>query len=1022
MHLVKFKRNQIVDRILNAICLRCVVCWCLLAWSVTSSAGSADGPPVSQYLSFQSIYHPGDDTGQLIGGVHAIAQDASGFMWFGGETALGRYDGRHTKLYGPQMQSSGNLTHGFVRRLLYDSQNVLWVATEQGLCRYDSRLDRFECDLNLAGGTQLPAITTQALVLDHTNVLYVGTGDGVYSISADRRQVHKLQLPQQSGELFVGLVVDLAVDHGGHLWVASEDNGLFMYSPINGAVTHYLFDEATELINPLNIAYNKLKCLMVDHQNRLWIGSFGGGFSILNAGRTDFQHYRVTNNRVTGLASNVIWDIYEDSMHAIWLAVDQSGLVRFNEGNGQFTAYKNKPYDLNSISSNQLRTITEDRNGDLWLGGFPYGVNFHNRATHAIQNFKHEPDNQNSLSHSAVLSIAVDKREEMWIGTENGLNKFNRNLGEFERFQKNDDIGLTANAILSIDNRDDRSLWVGTWSGGLLSFDLHEKQFSPLASSMDDNKVNSLFIWDILTDNKGQVIIASEFDGINILNAGHSKIRHIKNNHNRQYLPHNFVWDVLQDQSSTYWVATQGGLIHLDAQFEEIERFPVDINDPSGLHSALIIALYEDHLGNIWVGTQDQGAALYNIKTHRFQHITMAHGLPAKTVSGFIEDRQQNLWLATTNGLARLNRASGNIRVLQKENGLVGNNFNRKANWIDEQGRLYFGGADGLSVFDPTQVFIDDPEFQVIITEFRVFNLAVGIGDGQPLSESIILADKVTLKHTDTMFSLDFSALNYRQSVASRYAYKLDGFDQSWNSVRDMPTATYTNIAPGHYTFRVRASRKNLWLESDPLTIVVLPPPSMSKPAKLVYLILALAMLVFVFKFWHLHIRAKVYKSLSTEDSLTGIKNRHGLMQQIDRRYSAVGSSRSLCLIFLDVDYFKRINDHRGHHAGDVVLHELAAVVRNSVRKSDVVGRWGGEEFLIICADINLHEAVKLAEKIRHDIASHIFGDAEAPLKVTASFGVTLVQHAETFHETFQRVDHALYQAKTAGRNCVMFV
>lgn len=977
--------------------------------------------PHPHNLAFQRIYPPGDDIGQKLGGVHAISQDTHGFMWFGGEGGLARFDGNHSRWYSPEANSPGALNHGFVRRILHDSFREMWVATERGLCRYEEKTDRFDCDLVFSNGAKLPKSSTQALIDDQRNFLYVGTHSGVYSISPDRSELLKIHLPMaETGEPYSGLVVDLAVDHEGHLWIATENRGLFSYSPQTGYVKHYYFMESAELVNPLNIATNRLKCVTVDHLNRVWIGSVGGGFSILNSGRTGFTHYQTREFADQGLSSDVIWEIFEDSQRQVWLAIDQAGLVLFDEQSQHFHPYRHKPYDQNSIQSDQLRTLFEDRNGDIWLGLFPYGVNFHNRATQKIQNYTHEPGNLSSLSHSAVLSITGDQSNTLWVGTEDGLNQFDPLSGQFYRFQQKHEIGLTSKAVLSLHPREDGHLWVGTWSSGLLEFDPSLGRFTAFTPSpLSDGNKPGLFIWDILLNRRNDWLVATEYNGLNVISWPDGAVKHVKNSpETPDRLPHNFVWDVLQSGDGTLWLATQGGVIHLTEEYEEIERFA--LNDPHGLQSDRILAVFESSQNTLWLGTQDQGAALYDRANRRFHHLNINRGLPSNEVSGFIEDARERIWILTSNGLAMYDPVTGDLKTLKKEDGLVGNNFNRKAAYRNRDGVLFVGGTDGLSAFHPDDMFEPTPDFSVKFTSFRIFNSEVPVSADGPLQESVVTAQEIRLKSSHTMFTLDFAALNYRNLSSMEYLYRLEGFDKEWNTVRGLPSATYTNIQPGAYSFQVRVNRDGYWADAASLRIVVLPTIWQSGWAILAYFAVGLILLGFIVNYWRLHMRTAIYRDLSMQDSLTGLRNRAGLMQEIDTRYHVPSLRQDLCFIFMDVDHFKRINDHRGHQAGDQVLKDVARILCESVRQADIPSRWGGEEFLLMCANVKAEDARALAEKIRSNLAAHTFHDEKNPLKVTSSFGVAIVRPDETFNQTFRRVDKALYQAKAAGRNCVV--
>lgn len=237
------------------------------------------------------------------------------------------------------------------------------------------------------------------------------------------------------------------------------------------------------------------------------------------------------------------------------------------------------------------------------------------------------------------------------------------------------------------------------------------------------------------------------------------------------------------------------------------------------------------------------------------------------------------------------------------------------------------------------------------ITEFRLLNQTVPIGTEQsPLERSILMTDAIALDHEDTMFSFDFAALNYRQSGATHYSYMLEGFDRDWNNIGRNASATYTNINPGHYQFRIRASiNKEDWTEGQSLSITIMPPPWRRWWAYLLYIAMLGVFMMCAHKYVSLRIRAEAYRSESITDPLTHLYNRAGLAQVSEGIFANATTKKGTCLMLMDIDHFKQVNDLRGHDAGDRVLCDVSRVIRDCLRTSDHFGRWGGEEFVLMC-------------------------------------------------------------------------
>lgn len=964
-------------------------------------------------MVFHNIFQNNRAVEHQLSGINHIEQDPQGFMWFGGEKGLARYDGESTRIYRHDPNDPHSIANDYIRDLAVDRQGTLWIATESGLCYYELDFDRFAC--NRLGW---PKETVTALAFDRSDGLYLGTSTGVYRISADRRFFSALPLPLNSeGTTTTIGTTSLLVDSQSVLWIGTNNIGLLGYDLQSKTIQRFQADPDRKE----SLAHNRISALALDHLDRLWVGTYGGGVSVLDPLRNQFQNHGYKKDQPSALSSNIIWDIFVDSTQTVWLAIDQGGLVRY-AGERGFVAHRHKPYDYTSLASDQVRAIFEDRNGDLWLGAFPSGVSFHNRSTGRIQGFKHQPDNPDSLSHSSLLTMLRDSNGDIWIGTEDGLNLFDPFSRTFRHYRVSKDTDITARAVLSIAQYDNDTLWVGTWSGGLFSFDLRSHTFRSIDTGrLSGSGRNSQFIWDIMRDSRGNMWIATEFEGAGFYNRETDTLRFYSHDEEKPNgLGSNFVWALEENQQGSVWIATNGGLsvLHRGQDWpQRIKRMPASAG---GLDSDRIVALLEDSKGRMWIGTQDNGAFIYVPDNRNFRHLGVKEGLPPSVTSGFVEDAQGDMWILTTNGLVTVNKDVDDLRVFGSVNGLTGNNFNRSASLLMDSGELYIGGADGLNIFNPADLGDDFHDFPVWLTALRVLNREIKPGhEHSPLAVAINRASRMRLGHHDTMFSLDFAGLNYRYTQDTRYAYKLVGFDQTWNDIGTSRTATYTNLPPGSYTFRVRASRgKDEWVESSGLRIDIAPAPWRSWWAYLSYLLGGSVLAYLVFHYYQLRGHTRLYKALSATDALTGIANRPGVTQAAQLLLSR-SEEQSHCLIFIDIDHFKRINDTRGHDSGDRVLTEVASVLKRCLRRSDILGRWGGEEFVVIYSSVDRADGLRLAENIRSAIAAQLFDQSNAPLKVTLSLGCAFIDPGEAFESAVKRADLALYEAKNAGRNCI---
>lgn len=960
-----------------------------------------------------------DSLGHRLGGINSIAQDSDGFIWLAGESGLGRFDGHHLTLYQFDANDPHSLPTDFVWQLLVDDDDVMWVATERGLSRYRDDSDDFET-LQSIHDTPITQSSTTALAVDETNVLYVGSNVGFYRINSDRNDA-ALYLPNPPMERDTNAeqIRDLAVATDGTVWIATAGMGVAHFDPLTEGFEYFLHNPE----NSDSVAANSTKAIHVDWHGRVWMGTYGSGISVYDPATAKFRHYTYDPESPRGLKSGVVADIFQDKQGTIWVSLDQGGLARYDEATDSFQHFLNHPSNPNSVASNQLRAIFEDHNGDLWIGAFPSGVSYFNRSRQHFRTFTAQPTGE-GLRNSAITNIFEDSLGTLWIGTEGGLHAMNRKTGAFRHYNANpaNPHALAADPILAIEEDSWGNLWVGTWAGGLHRFDRATEKFLRYSPNPDDpTSASSAFVWDIMEDSDKNLWIATENAGLDLYDRANDSFinfRHDPTNTNT--ISGNFVCNLIEDSRNNLWLGTYAGLDMFDPSTRTATRFTARAEDQRSPSSVRIRSFLEDSRGLIWIGTRDTGVDIYDPASGTFRYLDTSDGLPASTVSSILEDNNGDVWLATTSGLARVNPATMKITVFNREHGLAGNNFNRHAALKDKQGNLYFGSTEGMTVFNPNHLVSEIVSFPVRLTGFRVLNEKIAIDPQGPLKQSIARTKEINLSHDDIMFSFTFAALNFRNVSSNRYAYRLEGFDRVWNNVGPQNTATYTNLDPGTYVFRVRASNGgDGWNEAPPVRVIVQPPPWKTWWAYFGYVSIVGFGFYYRSEYRRLRHNAETYRAQSITDPLTTLYNRAGIWQVVQGLFSNPEICRDATVILMDIDHFKGINDRCGHDAGDKVLQEVSKVISDNVRSGDYFGRWGGEEFILICPSTPLAAAESIGEKLRAALEASVFDVQGAQEKVTVSVGVATADPFESFEDVLKRADVALYKAKTLGRNGV---
>ncbi|HET9053995.1 MAG TPA: diguanylate cyclase, partial [Cyclobacteriaceae bacterium] len=528
-------------------------------------------------------------------------------------------------------------------------------------------------------------------------------------------------------------------------------------------------------------------------------------------------------------------------------------------------------------------------------------------------------------------------------------------------------------------------------------------------------------VWSLYQDREGIIWIGTHNGGLTRYDKKTNTFSYYRfKPEDESSLSNQIVWTTLEDSQGRFWVGTSDGLNLMDRENGTFKRYHAMENQAGSLTNDSVLSMHEDKKNRLWFGT-DIGLHLYNEEKDTFKVYTTRDGLADNGIRSITEDASGNLWMATNNGISMFNPDTGNIKNFQAYNRKKIGVFDTGSGMTLSTGEVVFGGENGLRIFNPEVLNShENDEVPVVLTDFTLFTKSVPInGPEKILGKVINQTDQIVLDYNKSMFSFKFAALNYRDPDKNRYAYQLEGFDDVWREVGNQRTATYTNIAPGTYHFRVKASTgTGQWSTRElPLKIIIEPPPWRAWWAYCGYVLLIV--LAFYFRAEHRRLResAEIYKTQSVTDALTHIYNRAGIDQITSKLFEDPEKSKDTTVMLLDIDHFKRINDNWGHDAGDYILANIANTIVQNVRRTDHVGRWGGEEIVLICPSTTQSAATLIAEKLRGTIAKNVFELNAKRIPVTVSIGVAIAKTGETFEAVFKRADIALYRAKSEGRN-----
>ena len=1010
------------------------------------------------------------------GTINAILQDRQGFMWFGTEDGLNRFDGYSFTTYKHDSADPASLSHSFIWDVVEDRKGMLWVGTNGGgLNRWDPtsfEFTRFPHDPDDPNTPSLDRVRVLLPAGDET--LYIGTdGGGLDRFDpATDTWSHYRHEPEDPGSLSHDRIRSVLEDRGGNLWVGTYGGGLNRLDPVTGRFEHYRHDadDATSLSD------DKVYSLYEDGDGIVWVGTYTGGLNRLERASGGFTRFDHDPDDPRSLGAGRIRSIYQDRTGVLWVGTD-SGLFEWVGDRDGFVGHPHRSSDARSLSDDKVTAIYEDRGGVLWVGTKGDGLNKRNPSTTFFDLTKKDPTIPTSLNNDVVAAIQSDPSHDLvWIGTfGGGLNRLDRGGAtcEYYTHDPGDPHSLGDDRVMSLLLDRQGILWIGTYDGGLDRFDPGTGRFTHYTHDPSDpDSISANSVMALYEDRSGRLWIGTFEGGLNRLDPDDDRfVRYRHDPENPRSLGSNTVTSFFEDAAGVLWIGTDGGgLNRLESDSDTFRRYNHEPNDATSLSSDVVWSIHEDHDGTLWIGTQGGGLNRWESADRKadrpvFTRYTERDGLPNNLVYGILSDDDGHLWISTNKGLAKFDPQTEIFKNYDTTHGLQSNEFNFGAYHRGANGEMFFGGIKGLNFFDPSVVRDNEHVPPVVLTSFLKLNQRVDLE--QPLSQT----EEITLGYKDYVVSFEFAALDYAAPEKNNYAYKLEGFDGDWIELGTTRRATYTNLDAGDYVLRVKGSNNDgVWNEQAvALGVHVLPPPWKTWWA---YSLYGMALIGAVLSYTRaqaqkLRREAEYSRKLekdvqartqelaqrnddlqqanskleqaSLTDSLTGLRNRRYLMTEIDkaialteRYYTHDGhtpdertpAEADFLFLMIDLDGLKQINDSYGHMAGDRALLQMRDLLVRECRKSDTIIRWGGDEFLVVGRNMSLERSENLAERLRNAVAEHPFDLALGqPVHLSCSIGFAeypFLVAAPTlvpWEHVVTIADRALYLAKSSGRN-----
>ena len=789
------------------------------------------------FLSTQKTYsqevhfrHLNINDGLSQNAVYAILQDNKGFMWFGTKDGLNRYDGYSFTVFNHSPYDTTTLSDNFITALFEDRRGLIWIGTlDGGINIYKKNTGSF-LRLNIKPDAINNQITS--IVEDNDSNIWIGTnGNGLFRIKMSGEDLfshsykHFVNNPGADFSLSDNIITSLLTDSNGILWIGTGSR-LSRFNSDKENFSHFAIKTKNPKA-PFDPLERSISSIYEDKKGRLWLGTLSGVtlFDRRSGGYNLYTHhfdvYRYGWGKING--------IIEDPEGKLWLAT-AGELMRFDPDKKSYSYYRNDPFDSQSLSYNIVSSLCCDHTGIIWVGTSGGGINIYDPKANRFSSFVREKDSASRISGFSVRSVLEDDEGSVWISTE-VLYRWNRKTGKLKSYEKSsnrlNDFGNTG--CWSMIKSSDGKIWAAT-TEGLFRYDpVTEKarQYKFDANNLSGLPQKEIFTVYEDSDDFIWVITQSYFSILTNVEEG--IFRHFRY---REASPQNESDRpvIYQDSKKRFWLGTREGLFLFNEKNKSFISFKNNPSDSASLNNNIIKTICPDPFqpGKIlWIGTAGGGLNRFNIKEKTFTHYTESKGLPNNVVYGILPDDKGNLWLSTNKGLSRYNLKTNSFRNFNVNDGLQSNEFNTGAYFKSKSGEMFFGGINGLNYFYPEAIKDNLYKPEIAVTNFKILNQSASSKEKESAIQKAISEIKhIVLSYDEDFIQFEFASLDHSAPGKNQYAYKLENFSKDWIYSGTIRSATFTNLSPGEYVFRVKGSNNDgVWNEKGASLKLSITPP-----------------------------------------------------------------------------------------------------------------------------------------------------------------------------------------------------
>lgn len=747
--------------------------------------------------------------------VLAINQDKQGFIWLGTRNGLNRYDGVNLLSFYHNDIDSLSLINNLINTIEIGDDSILWIGTYEGLSLFDPKQFIFHgIDYYTDNVTNPFFGSVLSIEKGAKNEVWIGTIDnGLFKVDLKSRTLNQFRCGNKPQSICDDWVNALKYDRKGRLWVGTK-NGLSLIE--NGKVTRNF---ASSQGNSNSLSNNYITAIEEDKDGIIWIATRSMGLhKVVETGKEiSFKQIFFYNDFYTYKPVYNVLSLCVDKNGKIWIGTENGGLFVFNPLMGTTEHFINDPFNPKSVSGNSIYKIFQSDDGIIWIGTYNQGVCYYDENKIKFQHYFQNPTASNFLNCNIIKAINY-LNGELIIGTDGGgLTYYNPSTGKYTRYTRQaNSNSISSNTVMCMMPEGNDRLWIGSWESGLDVFNRRTGSFKHYDKIKDGNDIlNIEHVTSFLKDKKGRIWIGTFSYGLNYYSPENDEIIHLSGKD--LGIPAFDIENIhcmLETSSGDILMGTMDGVYRLTGLGGNLKllHYQYDKKDSLSLSNNLVITLFEDHLKQIWIGTIGGGLNLFNPATEKFKRFSVADGLPENSIRAMISDKKNNIWISTNIGIALLNPKNFEMKSFLGITLQSIGEFLMGSATVDDNGNLYFGGSNGIIKFHPDQIKENKNIPKIYFSDFRLFNKSVEISEKSILKKHISLTRDITLNHNQSVISIDFVALNFTEPSQNQYSYYLEGFESDWNNAGKTRSATYTNLNPGKYVFKVKASNNDgIW-------------------------------------------------------------------------------------------------------------------------------------------------------------------------------------------------------------------